>query len=166
MLHQFLPHLLHLLEGKLTNLMCYQLPLYFLILWSHALVLCEECAIFRCCYLLHRKGFYEEAVVLLNKAIKEEKNETSLYINRGGLVKWGVARIWERLETNRHNTAYALSSCIPIMLICCDRCFLPKGWAALCPLGLSAGSGHGRDQVGHLLSAGSGPPYTGEASVW
>ncbi|XP_046845454.1 tetratricopeptide repeat protein 16-like [Xenia sp. Carnegie-2017] len=29
------------------------------------------------------KGFYDEAIVLLNKAIKEEKNEKGLYINRG-----------------------------------------------------------------------------------
>lgn len=29
------------------------------------------------------KGFYEEAVILLNKAIKGEKNEKGLYINRG-----------------------------------------------------------------------------------
>lgn len=32
-----------------------------------------------------RKGFYDEAVVLLNKAIKGEKNEKGLYINRGGI---------------------------------------------------------------------------------
>ncbi|KAH9499692.1 Tetratricopeptide repeat protein 16 [Bulinus truncatus] len=30
-----------------------------------------------------QKGFYEEALVLLNKALKGEKNEKSLYINRG-----------------------------------------------------------------------------------
>ncbi len=29
------------------------------------------------------KGFYEEAIILLNKAIKGEKNEKGLYINRG-----------------------------------------------------------------------------------
>ena len=33
------------------------------------------------CFL---KGFYEEAIILLNKAIKGEKNEKGLYINRGG----------------------------------------------------------------------------------
>ncbi|XP_053138044.1 tetratricopeptide repeat protein 16 isoform X2 [Hemicordylus capensis] len=31
----------------------------------------------------YSKGFYEEAVLLLNKAIKGEKNEKGLYINRG-----------------------------------------------------------------------------------
>lgn len=30
------------------------------------------------------KGFYEEAIILLNKAIKGEKREKGLYINRGG----------------------------------------------------------------------------------
>ena len=30
------------------------------------------------------KTFYEEAVILLNKAIKGEKKEKGLYINRGG----------------------------------------------------------------------------------
>jgi hypothetical protein len=30
------------------------------------------------------KGYYDEAVILLNKAIKGEKNEKGLYINRGG----------------------------------------------------------------------------------
>ena len=30
------------------------------------------------------KGFYDEAIILLNKAIKGEKNEKGLYINRGG----------------------------------------------------------------------------------
>ncbi|XP_059175986.1 tetratricopeptide repeat protein 16-like [Physella acuta] len=29
------------------------------------------------------KGFYDEAIILLNKAIKGEKNEKSLYVNRG-----------------------------------------------------------------------------------
>ena len=33
------------------------------------------------------KGYYEEAVILLNKAIKGEKQETGLYINRGGEKK-------------------------------------------------------------------------------
>ena len=33
------------------------------------------------CFL---KGFYEEALILLNKAIKGEKSEKGLYINRGG----------------------------------------------------------------------------------
>lgn len=32
----------------------------------------------------YAKGFYEEAVLLLNKAIKGEKSEKGLYINRGG----------------------------------------------------------------------------------
>uniref|UniRef100_H2YQ59 Uncharacterized protein n=1 Tax=Ciona savignyi TaxID=51511 RepID=H2YQ59_CIOSA len=31
----------------------------------------------------YHKGFYEESVILLNKAIKGEKNEKGLYINRG-----------------------------------------------------------------------------------
>ena len=31
----------------------------------------------------YQKGFYEEAVILLNKAIKGEKNEKGLYVNRG-----------------------------------------------------------------------------------
>ena len=30
------------------------------------------------------KGFYEEAIILLNKAIKGEKRERGLYVNRGG----------------------------------------------------------------------------------
>ena len=30
------------------------------------------------------KGFYDEAIILLNKAIKGEKEEKGLYINRGG----------------------------------------------------------------------------------
>ena len=30
------------------------------------------------------KGFYEEAIILLNKAIKGEKREKGLYVNRGG----------------------------------------------------------------------------------
>jgi hypothetical protein len=34
--------------------------------------------------IFYSSGFYDEAVVLLNKAIKEEKNEKGLYINRGG----------------------------------------------------------------------------------
>ena len=80
------------------------------------LMLCEECAIFCCFYLLDRKGFYEEAVVLLNKAIKEEKNETSLYINRGGLVKRGVASLWERLETSG---LYTLHTYYPLVSLLC-----------------------------------------------
>lgn len=35
-----------------------------------------------CCSARH--GQYSDAIVLLNKAIKEEKKEASLYINRGG----------------------------------------------------------------------------------
>ena len=31
------------------------------------------------------KGFYEEAIILLNKAIKGEKREKGLYVNRGGI---------------------------------------------------------------------------------
>ena len=31
------------------------------------------------------KGYYEEAIILLNKAIKGEKREKGLYINRGGM---------------------------------------------------------------------------------
>ena len=34
-----------------------------------------------------RRRYFNEAVVLLNKAIKEEKNETGLYLNRGGESK-------------------------------------------------------------------------------
>ena len=30
------------------------------------------------------KAFYEEAIILLNKAIKGDKTEKSLYVNRGG----------------------------------------------------------------------------------
>jgi len=37
-------------------------------------------------FLLCSKGFYDEAVVLLNKAIKGEKKEKGLYINRGGKI--------------------------------------------------------------------------------
>lgn len=37
-------------------------------------------------YLLRfSKGFYEEAVVLLEKAIRGEKSNKSLYLNRGGM---------------------------------------------------------------------------------
>ena len=32
------------------------------------------------------KGFYDEAIILLNKAIKGEKREKGLYINRGGNI--------------------------------------------------------------------------------
>lgn len=32
----------------------------------------------------YTKGFFEEAVLLLNKALKAEKNEKGLYVNRGG----------------------------------------------------------------------------------
>ena len=35
--------------------------------------------------LVFRKEFYDEAVVLLNKAIKGEKKEKGLYLNRGGM---------------------------------------------------------------------------------
>lgn len=35
-------------------------------------------------YCLCRHGCHSDAVVLLNKAIKEEKNEYGLYLNRGG----------------------------------------------------------------------------------
>ena len=31
-----------------------------------------------------QKSFYDEAIILLNKAIKGEKNEKGLYVNRGG----------------------------------------------------------------------------------
>lgn len=33
------------------------------------------------CYM---KGFYQDGVLLLNKALKGEKNKKELYINRGG----------------------------------------------------------------------------------
>jgi len=42
---------------------------------------------FACSMLSHYnvlQGFYEEAVILLNKAIKGEKKEKGLYVNRGG----------------------------------------------------------------------------------
>lgn len=31
------------------------------------------------------KGFFDEAIILLNKAIKGEKREKGLYVNRGGM---------------------------------------------------------------------------------
>jgi len=37
--------------------------------------------------VLFVKDFFEEAIVLLNKAIKGEKDEKGLYINRGGKSK-------------------------------------------------------------------------------
>ena len=36
------------------------------------------------------KGFYEEAIILLNKAIKGEKREKGLYINRGGKSLYAI----------------------------------------------------------------------------
>lgn len=39
----------------------------------------------------YTQGFFEEAVLLLNKALKGEKNEKGLYVNRGGskaLLGW------------------------------------------------------------------------------
>ena len=36
------------------------------------------------------KGFYEEAIILLNKAIKGEKQEVKLYMNRGGMLNHPV----------------------------------------------------------------------------
>ena len=53
----------------------------------------------RYCHFLRRKGFYEEAVVLLNKAIKEEKNERTLYINRGGGIKLGHDQLMGARDT-------------------------------------------------------------------
>ena len=47
------------------------------------------------------KGFYEEAIILLNKAIKGEKREKGLYINRGG--KSLYAFLWRGAsEAKRH----------------------------------------------------------------
>lgn len=40
------------------------------------------------CYL---HGAYQESVLLLNKAIRDEQNEKSLYINRGGELGGGQA---------------------------------------------------------------------------
>ena len=44
--------------------------------------------LFACCKLLkmsrYFQQFFDEAILLLNKAIKGEKNEGGLYINRGG----------------------------------------------------------------------------------
>ena len=34
--------------------------------------------------VIGRNGFFHEALTLLNKAIKEDKSEPDLYINRGG----------------------------------------------------------------------------------
>ena len=36
----------------------------------------------------YRRRYFSEAVTLLNKAIKEEKNEKGLYLNRGGKKKY------------------------------------------------------------------------------
>jgi hypothetical protein len=47
-------------------------------------VTCSASSRINACNHFYSKGFYNEAVVLLNKAIKEEKNEKGLYINRGG----------------------------------------------------------------------------------
>ena len=35
--------------------------------------------------LCYERGFNDEAIILLNKAIRQEKNEKGFYINRGGL---------------------------------------------------------------------------------
>lgn len=34
----------------------------------------------------YEKGYYDDAILLLNKAIKIEKNEKGFYVNRGGLI--------------------------------------------------------------------------------
>lgn len=57
----------------------------------------------------YSKGSYEEAILLLNKAIKGEKNEVGLYINRGdcfmkvGQVNFGMADYLQALEMKPHN---------------------------------------------------------------
>lgn len=42
------------------------------------------------------KGFFEEAIILLNKAIKGEKREKGLYVNRGG--KYGCSFCFKMLN--------------------------------------------------------------------
>lgn len=42
-----------------------------------------------CCYM---QGAYQEGVLLLNKALKEEQREKGLYLNRGGEGEWGEQR--------------------------------------------------------------------------
>lgn len=37
--------------------------------------------------IIGRNSFFHEALTLLNKAIKEDKSEPGLYINRGGKSK-------------------------------------------------------------------------------
>lgn len=50
------------------------------------------------------KGFYEEAIILLNKAIKGEKREKGLYVNRGdcffkeGNLQFALADYHQALE--------------------------------------------------------------------
>ena len=57
------------------------------------------------------KGFYEEAVILLNKAIKGEKNEKGLYINRGdcffrqGNFQFALADYQQALEIDGRDDA-------------------------------------------------------------
>ncbi|XP_074655827.1 uncharacterized protein LOC141909320 [Tubulanus polymorphus] len=57
------------------------------------------------------KGFYEEAVVLLNKAIKGEKREKGLYINRGdcfyrqGDLHFSLADYHQALEIDPYDTS-------------------------------------------------------------
>ncbi|KAK7094923.1 tetratricopeptide repeat protein 16-like isoform X2 [Littorina saxatilis] len=57
------------------------------------------------------KGFYDEAVILLNKAIKGEKNEKGLYINRGdcffkqGELNFALQDYLQALELDGSDTA-------------------------------------------------------------
>ncbi|KAL8174694.1 UNVERIFIED_CONTAM: hypothetical protein K2H54_051491 [Gekko kuhli] len=67
--------------------------------WAQVLLTYNDFAVH--CYT---KGFYEEAVLLLNKAIKGEKKEKGLYINRGdcflklGELNFAIADYQQALE--------------------------------------------------------------------
>ena len=41
------------------------------------------------------RGYFDEAVSLLNKAIRAEKAEKGLYINRGGNLNFQMSRLFE-----------------------------------------------------------------------
>ena len=49
------------------------------------------------------KGFYEEAIILLNKAIKGEKREKGLYVNRGGKIHVMSLNQGHRAQTKLSN---------------------------------------------------------------
>ncbi|CAL1536379.1 unnamed protein product [Lymnaea stagnalis] len=57
------------------------------------------------------KGFYDEAIILLNKAIKGEKSEKSLYVNRGdcfykqGQLKFALEDYHQALELDPQESA-------------------------------------------------------------